>query len=64
MNQPAEPQPKPAVERTPEEQAALSLLGRLGGRSGKGDTKRRGNADFYRELVAKRADRAEREKKS
>ena len=36
---------------------AAVVLGSLGGRAGIGAVKRRGNADYYRELVARRRDR-------
>lgn len=37
--------------------SAAATLGALGGRSGRGKSKRRGDASYYRDLVARRKDR-------
>lgn len=37
--------------------SAAALLGAAGGSAGKGESKRRGDPEFYRKLVAKRKDR-------
>jgi len=37
--------------------SAAALLGAAGGRAGKGDSKKRGDPEYYRKLVARRKDR-------
>lgn len=37
--------------------SAAALLGAAGGKAGKGKRKARGDAEYYRQLVAKRKDR-------
>jgi len=45
------------MARRKKKSSAAALLGAAGGKAGRGKRKARGDAEYYRQLVAKRRDR-------